>query len=96
MFLEVGPPLLAAIFLDVNASVIAFMRGDVSTSRSNRLPGCQLCRRAPAGDVFRAKCAQLLDIVPLLGLTLVGARHWPQFLSLFLETAPSRRISPDD
>nr|WP_202966897.1 hypothetical protein [Pantoea sp. 3.5.1] len=42
MFLEMGLPLLSALFLEVNALVIAFMIVPFFLSRSHRTVGCQL------------------------------------------------------
>jgi hypothetical protein len=83
MFSEVGPPLLAAIFLDVNALVIAFMIlmfllheatafWDVSYAVSRR-------RVTPLEQHVHS----FLEMIPLMGLLLIVARHWPQFLALF-------------
>lgn len=83
MFAEMGAPLLAAIFLDVNALIIAFMIAmfilheltafwDVSYAVSRR-------RVTPTEQHVHS----FLELIPLMGLTLIVARHWPQFLALF-------------
>jgi hypothetical protein len=93
MFVELGLPLLAAIFLEVNALIIAFMIimfllhevtafWDVSYAVSRR-------RVTPLEQHVHS----FLEIVPLLGLTLIAARHWPQFLALFGVGAESARLS---
>lgn len=83
MFAELGLPLLAAIFLDVNALIIAFMIAmfllheatafwDVSYAVSTR-------RVTP----FEQHVHSFLEMIPLMALLLISARHWPQFLALF-------------
>ncbi|KAF2990456.1 diguanylate cyclase [Methylocystis sp. MJC1] len=83
MFAELGLPLLAAIFLDVNALVIAFMIAmfllheatafwDVSYAVSTR-------RVTP----FEQHVHSFLEMIPLMALLLIIARNWPQFLALF-------------
>jgi hypothetical protein len=83
MFLEVGPPLLAAIFLDVNASVIAFMVAMFLLHEATAYWDVSYAAARRRVTPFEQNVHSFLEIVPLLGLTLVVARHWPQFLSLF-------------
>ncbi len=91
MFVELGLPLLAVIFLEVNAAVIGFMivmfvlhevttYWDVSYTVSRRWV-----------TPFEQQVHSFLELVPLLGVTLIAARHWQQFLALFgTGTEPAR------
>lgn len=83
MFLEMGTPLLLALFLEVNALIILLMivlffcheataLWDVSYAVKTR-------RISPAEQHIHS----FLEMVPLMALLLVISRHWPQFLALF-------------
>lgn len=83
LFAEMGPPLLAALFLDVNALILAFMIVmfvlHELTSFWDVSYAIGLRRVTP----FEQHVHSFLEIIPLLGLSLIAARHWPQFLALF-------------
>ena len=82
-FTEVGIPLLAAIFLEINAGIIAFMIvmfllheatafWDVSYSvtRRNVTP-------------IEQHIHSFLELIPLMAIVCVVALHWAQFQALF-------------
>ena len=80
---EIAIPTLAAIFLEINAAVIATMIV------------CFIAHEATAyWDVSYASCTRevtpieqqihsLLEMLPLMGLLIVVTLHWQQFLALF-------------
>lgn len=82
MFLEMGLPLLAALFLEVNAIIIAFM-----------IVMCFLHEMTALWDVSYAVTARnvnpveqhihsFLEMLPLMALLLIISRHWNEFLAL--------------
>lgn len=83
MFAEVGPPLLAAIFLDVNALVIAFMIAMFACHEATALWDVSYAASRRQVSPLEQHVHSFLELVPLMGLLLIVARHWPQFLALF-------------
>src|SRR4051812_31974066 len=88
-FAEIGVPILAAMFLDINAFVIALMIA------------CFLLHEATAlWDVYYASSTRevgpieqhvhsFLELLPLMGLVMVIILNWDQFVALF-GLAPAR------
>lgn len=83
MFAEIGIPLLACLFLEINALVflvmiVAFIAHeatalwDVSYASSRRRVG-----------PFEQHVHSFLELLPLAAGMLVAVLHWPQFLALF-------------
>jgi hypothetical protein len=82
-FIEMGLPVLAALVLEINAGVILFMIlclvlheltaiWDVSYATTRREIG-----------VIEQHVHSFLEMLPLMGLLLVIALNWDQFLALF-------------
>lgn len=82
-FGQVGVPLLAALFLEINAAVLLIM-----------LVGLVLHQAAAVWDVRYANGTRhvppveqhvhgVLEMTPALATAVVAMLHWPQFLSLF-------------
>ncbi|MCW0308041.1 MULTISPECIES: hypothetical protein [Pantoea] len=83
MFLEMGLPLLAALFLEVNALVIAFMIVLFFCHEVTALWDVKYAVATRRVSPVEQHVHSFLEIVPLMALLLVISRHWPQFLSLF-------------
>lgn len=83
MFAELGLPLLAAIFLDVDALVIAFMIAMFVVHELTALWDVSYAVSCREVTPIEQHVHSFLELLPLLGLTLIVARHWPQFLALF-------------
>jgi len=83
MFAEMGLPLLAALFLEINALVIAFMilmfLAHEATSLWDVSYATTMRRVTPVEQHIHS----FLEMLPLTGLLLIIARHWPQFIALF-------------
>ncbi len=90
---ELGPALLAAIFLDVNALVIAFMILMFVLHEFTALWDVRYAETRRRVTPFEQHVHSFLELVPLLGLTLIAARHWPQFLALFGVGAEPARLT---
>ena len=90
-FAEMGVPILAALFLQINALVIlvtivcfllheatAFWDVSYAVTRREVTP-------------LEQHVHSFLEMLPLLGLVLIAVLHWPQFLALFgLGSEPAR------
>lgn len=83
MFSEMGAPLLAALFLDVNALVILFMIVMFLLHEATSFWDVEYATRLRAVTPLEQHVHSFLEIIPLLALSLIVARHWPQFLALF-------------
>jgi len=91
MFLEMGLPLLAALFLDVNSLVIAFMIVLFFCHEATALWDVSYAVTARRVSPIEQHVHSFLEMVPLMALLLVVSRHWPQFLALFgLGDEPAR------
>ncbi|KGD84563.1 hypothetical protein C7434_0830 [Pantoea sp. PNA 14-12] len=83
MFLEMGLPLLAALFLEVNALVIAFMIVLFFCHEATALWDVTYAVTARRVSPVEQHVHSFLEMLPLVALLLVVSRHWPQFLALF-------------
>jgi hypothetical protein len=79
---EIGVPVLAALFLEINALVLAVMLGafglHYATAMWDVAYAARRRRIAPAEQHVHG----LLELVPLLALCCVLFLHWDQFLAL--------------
>lgn len=91
MFLEMGTPLLAALFLDINALVIGFMIVMFFCHEATALWDVSYAVTARRVSPVEQHIHSFLEMVPLMALLLVISRHWSQFLALFgLGDEPAR------
>jgi hypothetical protein len=83
MLAEVGIPLLAAIFFEINALIIATMIIGLVLHQLTALWdtafACQLRRITPIEQHIHS----FLELLPLTAVLIVVILHWPQFLSLW-------------
>lgn len=83
MFVEMGTPLLAALFLDVNALVIAVMIVLFFCHEATALWDVSYAVTARKVSPIEQHIHSFLEMVPLMALLLVISRHWTQFQALF-------------
>lgn len=83
MFAEVGTPLLAAIFLEVNALVIAVMIGAFFLHEATALWDVSYAVTARYVSPIEQHVHSFLEMIPLMAILLILSRHWGQFLALF-------------
>ncbi|MHA6311254.1 MULTISPECIES: diguanylate cyclase [Pantoea] len=83
MFLEMGLPLLSALFLEVNALVIGFMIVLFFCHEATALWDVSYAVTAREVKPVEQHVHSFLEMVPLMALLLVISRHWPQFQALF-------------
>lgn len=93
MFAEMGAPLLAALFLDINALIIAFMIVMFLLHEVTAFWDVSYAVRLRDVTPFEQHVHSFLEIIPLLALSLIVARHWPQFLALFGEGSEAPRFA---
>lgn len=83
MFLEMGLPLLSALFLEVNALVFAFMIVLFFCHEATALWDVSYAVTAREVKPIEQHVHSFLEMVPLMALLLVISRHWSQFQALF-------------
>ncbi|PBB65297.1 diguanylate cyclase [Mesorhizobium sp. WSM4312] len=83
MFAEVGIPLLAAMFLEVNAFVIAVMIVSFFIHEGTAIWDVRYATTARTVSPIEQHVHSFLEMIPLMGLVSVVALHWGQFLALF-------------
>jgi hypothetical protein len=95
MFSEVAVPLLAAIFLEINALVIALMIVGFIAHQLTALWDVSFATDKRYVSPIEQQIHSLLEVLPLTATLIVIILHWSQFLSLLgLGTeAPRYRIT---
>ncbi|RDS79524.1 diguanylate cyclase [Dyella monticola] len=83
MFAEVGIPLLAALFLQVNAGIISLMIIAFFIHDLTALWDVSYAVSARWVSPIEQHIHSFLEMVPLITVLLVISRHWGQFLALF-------------
>ncbi|CCV05678.1 conserved membrane hypothetical protein [Mesorhizobium metallidurans STM 2683] len=82
MFVEVGIPLLAAMFLEINALIIATMIVAFLVHEATAMWDVRYATTARTVSPIEQHIHSFLEMIPLLGLVSVISLHWPQFLAL--------------
>jgi hypothetical protein len=82
MFAEAGIPLLAALFFEINALVIALMIGMFLIHEATALWDISYAVTARRVSPVEQMTHSFLEIVPLMAIGEVVALHWGQFLAL--------------
>jgi hypothetical protein len=83
MFAEVGVPLLAAMFLEVNALVIAVMIVTFFVHEATALWDVSYATTARAVTPLEQHVHSFLEMIPLMAILGVISLHWGQFVALF-------------
>lgn len=83
LFAEVGGPFLAVLLLEVNALVIVFMIVMFFVHEATTLWDLSYAVNLREITPIEQHVHSYLEMMPLMGVLLVAARHWPQFLALF-------------
>lgn len=82
MFAEVGLPLLAAIFLEINAGIILLMFAAFFLHEATALWDVTYAAGGRKVTPLEQHIHSFLELVPLMAILLVVSRHWSQFLAL--------------
>jgi hypothetical protein len=83
MFSEVAVPLLAAIFFEINALVIALMIAGFIAHQLTALWDVSFATAKRYVSPIEQQIHSLLEVLPLAGVLIVIILNWPQFLSLW-------------
>jgi hypothetical protein len=93
MFAEIGLPLLAAIFLQINAGIIALMIVAFFIHEATALWDVSYAVTARNVTPIEQHVHSFLEMIPLMAILFVVTRHWDQFLALFGLSAEAPRFS---
>ena len=83
MFAEIGVPLLAAIFLQINAGIIALMIAAFFVHEATALWDVSYAVTARDVTPFEQHVHSFLELIPLTAILFVVSLHWGQFQALF-------------
>lgn len=83
MFAEIGLPLLAAIFFEVNALILGFMIMMLLVHEATALWDVDYAVARRRVTPLEQHVHSFLELIPLMALLLIIAQRWPQFLALF-------------
>jgi hypothetical protein len=83
LFAEMGVPVLAAIFLDINALIIVVMIVCFLLHEATSIWDVSYAYATREVRPLEQHVHSFLEMLPLMGLLLVIVLHWPQFLALF-------------
>jgi len=83
MFAEVAVPLLAAIFFEINALVIALMIVGFIAHQLTALWDVTFATDKRHVSPIEQQIHSFLELLPLTGMLIVIILHWPQFISLW-------------
>ena len=93
MFAELGLPLLAAIFLQINAGIIAIMIVAFFIHEATALWDVSYAVTARDVTPIEQHVHSFLEMIPLMAILFVVSRHWDQFLALFGFGSEAARFS---
>jgi hypothetical protein len=88
-FAEMGLPILAAMFLDINALIIAMMIVCFLLHEATALWDVYYATGRREVGPIEQHVHSFLEMLPLMGLVMVIVLHWDQFIALF-GLAPAR------
>ena len=83
MFTEAGIPLLAAMFLEINALIILIMIVALFLHAATAVWDVRYATTARTVTPNEQHVHSFLEMIPLMGVVIIVSRHWEQFLALF-------------
>lgn len=83
MFAEIGVPLLAAIFLQINAGIIALMIAAFFVHEATALWDVSYAVTARNVTPIEQHIHSFLEMIPLMAILFIVSLHWGQFQALF-------------
>jgi Ca2+/Na+ antiporter len=93
MFAEVAVPLLAALFLEINALVILTMIAGFVVHQLTALWDVSFAIDKRDVTPIEQHIHSFLEMLPLLATVIVIILHWPQFMALFGAGPETARFS---
>jgi hypothetical protein len=91
-FVEMGIPLLAAMFLEINALVILVMIVFFFFHEVTALWDLSYASATRKVGPIEQHVHSFLEMLPLMGLLMIIVLHWPQFVSLLGITIPNLEL----
>jgi hypothetical protein len=82
-FGEMALPILAALFLQINAAVILLMIACLILHEATAYWDIRYASATRDVPPFEQQVHSFLEMLPLTGILIVIALHWDQFISLF-------------
>jgi hypothetical protein len=82
-FAEVGVPILAALFLEINALIILVMIVCFVLHELTAFWDVSYASRTRVVTPVEQPVHSFLEMLPLMALLLIVVLHWPQFVALF-------------
>jgi hypothetical protein len=92
-FGEMAVPILAAIFLEINALILALMIVCFLLHEATALWDVSYASQTREITPIEQHVHSFLEMLPLMGLVLVAVLHWGQFLALFGLGSESARFT---
>jgi hypothetical protein len=83
MLIEVAIPLLAALFLEINALIIAAMIAGFFAHQMTALWDTTFASHKRVITPIEQQVHSFLELMPLMAMVIVIILNWPQFLSLW-------------
>jgi hypothetical protein len=80
---EMGLPVLAALFLEVNAAILLLMVVSLMTHEASALWDVHYAIGRREVGVLEQHVHSFLEVLPLMGTLMLAALHWEQATSLF-------------
>ena len=82
-FTEIGVPILAALFLEINAAVILLMIVCLILHQLTAFWDLSYAHHKREVSPFEQQVHSFLELLPFMGLVLIVFLHWDQFIALF-------------
>lgn len=82
-FVEVGVPLLAALFLEINAAVLLIMLAGLVLHQATAVWDVRYANATRHVPPVEQHVHGVLEMAPVIAAAIVAILHWPQLLSLF-------------
>ena len=82
-FVQVGVPLLAALFLEINAAVLLIMLTGLVLHQATALWDVRYANATRGIPPAEQHVHGILEMTPAIATAVVAILHWPQFLALF-------------
>ncbi len=83
MLVEMGAPVLAALFLEVNALVLLLMVGAFFLHEATALWDVTYASAHRTVTPIEQHIHSFLEMLPLMAVSMMALLHWPQFAALF-------------
>jgi hypothetical protein len=91
-FAEMGVPVLAALFLEINALIIAIMIVCLVLHEATAIWDVHYVSATREVTPIEQHVHSFLEMLPLMGLLMIIVLHWQQFLALFGAAAEPARF----